>query len=343
MTLSKRFIANTWLALLGLAFLVSCSDAPKKITFSGATMGTTYSVTLFTKDPRHNESEIKKKVDIVLERVNAQMSTYDPQSELSKFNQFESTEPVVISRDLERVIKRALEIAEQTDGALDVTVGPLVNLWGFGPKARPEDQPSETDLELARKRTGYEKLSVKNHQLIKDVPNMYVDLSTIAKGYGVDRVAHLLDQLEIKQYLVEIGGEVVAKGGKPNEQPWRLAIERPVSTERAVQRVVEFKEGALATSGDYRNFFEEDGRRYSHIIDPATGFPIKHNLVSASVYAEDTMSADAYATALLVMGPDKARSFAQKYNLAVMLIYKTEEGFDEYISDAFKPLLTEQE
>lgn len=341
--ISKISIAKIWLALLGLAFLASCSDAPDKIMFSGKTMGTTYSVTLYSKDPRHNKEEIQRKVDIVLERVNAQMSTYDPESELSRFNQFEGTEPVVISRDLERVVTRALEIAEQTDGALDVTVGPLVNLWGFGPQARPEQEPSREQLEEIRRKVGYKKLRVENHQLIKDEPDMYVDLSTIAKGYGVDRVGHLLNQLRIKQYLVEIGGEVLSKGGKPDEASWKLAIEKPVSTERAVQRVVEFKDGALATAGDYRNYYEEDGRRYSHIIDPKTEFPIQHNLVSTSVYAEDTMSADAYATALMVMGTDKAKSFSKKHNMAVMLIYKTDEGFEEYISQAFEPLLTEQE
>ncbi|MCK7458139.1 FAD:protein FMN transferase [Idiomarina aminovorans] len=343
MMFSKFSTTKIWLALMGLAFLVSCSDAPDKISFSGDTMGTTYSVTLYTKDPRHNKDEIKRKVDIVLERVNAQMSTYDPESELSQFNQFKSTEPVVISRALERVVTRALEIAEQTDGALDVTIGPLVNLWGFGPQAKPENEPTESELREARQKTGYQKLRVENHQLIKDNPQMYVDLSTIAKGYGVDRVAHLLEQLRIKQYLIEIGGEILVKGGKPDEASWRLAIEKPVSTERAVQDVVELNDGALATSGDYRNYYEENGRRYSHIIDPATGSPIQHNLVSASVYADDTMSADAYATALLVAGTDKAKVFSEKHNLAVMLIYKTEDGFDEYISDAFEPLLSKQE
>lgn len=342
MMLSKLSIAKIWLALLGLAFLVSCSDAPEKISFSGKTMGTTYSVTVYSKDPRHNKEEIQKKVDIVLKRVNAQMSTYDPESELSQFNQFKSTQPMVISRDLERVVNRGLEIAEETEGALDITVGPLVNLWGFGPQARPEKEPSEEELNAVQEKTGYQKLRVENHQLIKDNPDLYVDLSTIAKGFGVDRVAHLLDQLRIKQYLVEIGGEVIAKGGKPDEALWRLAIEKPVSTERAVQHVVQFKDGALATSGDYRIYYEEDGKRYSHIIDPVTGAPVQHNLVSTSVYAEDTMSADAYATALLVMGTERAKSFAKKHNMAVMLIYKTDDGFEEYMSDAFKPLLAEQ-
>ncbi|WP_300316863.1 FAD:protein FMN transferase [Idiomarina sp.] len=302
-------------------------------------MGTTYSVVLFSKDPRHSADKIQTKVDTVLERVNAQMSTYDPNSELSQFNQLESTEPVVISRDLERVVSRALDIARETNGALDITVGPLVNLWGFGPNGKPEQQPTAEELLAISEKVGYEKLSVSNHQLIKAHPAMYVDLSTIAKGYGVDKVGNLMDQLGIKQYLIEIGGEILAKGGKPADEDWKLAIEKPISTERAVQEIVELKEGALATSGDYRNYFEENGRRYSHIIDPATAEPIQHNLVSVSVFADDAMSADAYATALLVMGTEKAKAFADANQLAVMLIYKTDEGFEEYTSQWFKPLL----
>lgn len=342
MMLSKCSVTKNWLALLGLAFLVSCSDAPEKMAFNGSTMGTTYSVTLYTKDPRYTKEEVQRKVDIVLERVNAQMSTYDPDSELSRFNEYKSTQPVVISRDLERVVSRALEIANETQGALDVTVGPLVNLWGFGPQAKPEKEPTQSEIDAIREKIGYQKLRVENHQLIKDHPDMYVDLSTIAKGYGVDRVAYLLDQLRIKHYLVEIGGEIITKGGKPDEQPWRLAVEKPISTERAVQDVVEVKDGALATSGDYRNYYVEHGRRYSHVIDPETGFPIQHNLVSVSVYADDTMSADAYATGLLVMGTEDAKAFAKQHKLAVMLVYKTDDGFEEYVSSAFKPLLSEQ-
>ena len=337
--LSKLSIVKLWLALLGLAFLVSCSGAPERIEFRGETMGTTYSVVLFSKDPRHSADKIQTKVDTVLERVNAQMSTYDPNSELSQFNQLSSTSPVVISRDLERVVSRALEIARQTDGALDITVGPLVNLWGFGPNAKPEQQPTAEELSVISEKVGFEKLSVSNHQLIKSHAEMYVDLSTIAKGYGVDKVGKLMEQLGVNQYLIEIGGEILAKGGKPADANWKLAIERPISTERAVQEIVEFKEGALATSGDYRNYFEEEGRRYSHIIDPETGKPIQHNLISVSVYADDTMSADAYATALLVMGTEKAKAFAEENQLAVMLISKTDEGFEEYASKWFKPLL----
>lgn len=337
--LSNLSIVKLWLALLGLAFLVSCSDAPERIEFRGETMGTTYSVVLFSKDPRHSADKIQSKVDTVLERVNAQMSTYDPNSELSQFNQLESSQPVVISRDLERVVSRALAIARETNGALDITVGPLVNLWGFGPNAKPEKQPTAEQLAAVTNKVGYEKLTVRNHQLIKSHSEMYVDLSTIAKGYGVDKVGKLLDQLSVNQYLIEIGGEILAKGGKPAGENWKLAIEKPVSSERAVQDVVQFKEGALATSGDYRNYFEENGRRYSHIIDPTQAQPIQHNLVSVSVFADNSMSADAYATALLVMGTERAKAFANANQLAVMLIYKTDEGFQEYTNKWFKPLL----
>ena len=342
MAFKPSVVAKWWLVLLGLALLVSCSDAPKHIRFSGDTMGTTYSIALYSKDPRHTQAEIQKKVETVLAQVNAQMSTYDPDSELSRFNRHESTQPVVISRALERVIGRALAIAEQTDGLLDVTVGPLVNLWGFGPQAKPEQVPTAEELEAVRDYVGYRKLRIENHQLTKAHPKVYVDLSTIAKGYGVDRVAYLLDDLEITQYLIEIGGEIRTRGGKPDGQPWRLAVEKPVSTERSIQEIVSFNEGALATSGDYRNFYEENGRRYSHIINPLTAEPIQHNLVSVSVYTEDCMSADAYATALLVMGTEQAKAFVEKHQLAALLVYKTDDGFGEWVSPAFEPLLSEQ-
>lgn len=335
-------LAKAWLVLIGLAFLVSCSDAPKQIAFSGVTMGTTYSITLFSKDPRHTETEIRKKVETVLAQVNAQMSTYDPESELSRFNQHQSTDPVVISRALERVVTRALEVSEQTGGLLDVTVGPLVNLWGFGPQGKPEEIPTEAELKAVDEFVGYRKLSIENHQLSKAHPKVYVDLSTIAKGYGVDRVAYLLEDLDITQYLVEIGGEIRAKGGKPDGRPWRLAVEKPVSTERSVQEIVSFNEGALATSGDYRNFYEENGRRYSHIINPLTAEPIQHNLVSVSVYTDDCMSADAYATALLVMGPEQAKQFATQQQLATMLVVKTDDGFKEWMSPGFEKLVADK-
>lgn len=336
MTSSLRMF---WLALLGLAFFVSCSHAPQQIAVSGETMGTTYNIRYVSANPRHEPEAIKERVDAVLEQINSQMSTYDPNSELSRFNQRQTTEPVVVSRSLETVVRRALEIAEETDGLLDVTVGPLVNLWSFGPQLRPEVIPTAEELANAQAATGYQHLSVENHQLQKNIPELYVDLSTIAKGYGVDRVARLLEQMEIQNYLVEIGGEMRMKGVKPGDKPWRIAIEKPDNTQRAAQRILEPGNSAIATSGDYRNYFEEDGVRYSHIIDPRTGKPIQHNLVSVTVLAETCMDADAYATALTVMGPEQALAFAEKKGLAVLLIVRENGDFKEYTSTAFKPYL----
>ncbi|CUA83647.1 FAD:protein FMN transferase [Pseudidiomarina woesei] len=325
-----------WLALLGLAFFVSCTPAPQQLSVSGETMGTTYHIRYVTANPRHAPEKVKERVDAVLQQINSQMSTYDPQSELSQFNQRYTTEPVVVSRALETVVRRALEIGAETDGLLDVTVGPLVNLWGFGPLARPDKVPTETELAEVRDQIGYQHLSVDNHQLRKAIPDLYVDLSTIAKGYGVDRVAVLLEQMEIKNYLVEIGGEMRMKGSKPGSKPWRIAIEQPVSLDRSVQRVIEPGNSAVATSGDYRNYFEENGVRYSHIIDPRTGYPIQHNLVSVTVITDSCMDADAYATALTVMGPEQALAFAEQKGLAVLLVTRENEAFKEYTSTAFK-------
>lgn len=328
-------LLRIWLALLGLAFFVSCSHAPQQLAISGETMGTTYHVRYVSANPQHNPQRVKEAVDAVLVQVNARMSTYDPDSELSRFNQREQTTPVVISRALEQVLRRALEIAVESDGALDVTVGPLVNLWGFGPQARPEKVPTDAELAAIRERVGYQLLTLENHQISKQVPELYVDLSTIAKGYGVDRVALLLEQLEIQNYLIEIGGEMRMKGSKPGAEPWRIAIEKPISTERSVQRVVELGDAAIATSGDYRNYYEHDGVRFSHIIDPHTGKPIQHNLVSVTVITSNCMDADAYATALTVMGPQRALEFAEKKQLAVLLITREEDGFKEHTSTAF--------
>jgi thiamine biosynthesis lipoprotein len=321
---------------MGLAFFVSCTPAPQQISVSGETMGTTYHIRYVTANPNHSPERVKERVDAVLEQVNSQMSTYDPNSELSLFNQRKTTEPVVISRSLETVVRRALEIGEETDGLLDVTVGPLVNLWGFGPLGRPEQVPTEQQLLEVRDQVGYQYLTVENHQLTKAVPDLYVDLSTIAKGYGVDRVAILLEQMEIRNYLVEIGGEMRMRGTKPGEQPWRIAVEQPVTLDRAVQRIIEPGNNAVATSGDYRNYFEEDGVRYSHIIDPRTGYPIQHNLVSVTVISETCMDADAYATALTVMGAEKALEFANQKGLAVLLVTRENDQYKEYTSTAFK-------
>jgi thiamine biosynthesis lipoprotein len=238
------------------------------------------------------------------------------------------------------VVLEALRINRVTDGALDVTVGPLVNLWGFGPEGRPDKVPSATELEQRRNWTGIDKLAVEGNALVKRIPELYVDLSSIAKGYGVDEIAHYLQSQHVKNYMVDIGGEVRTRGHNGEKKPWRIAIERPTAGgEQQALLVIEPGEMAMATSGDYRNYFEQDGVRYSHTIDPLTGKPIRHNLVSITVISPLCMTADGLSTGLNVMGPERGMALANLLGIPVFMIVKTAKGFEERYSDAFKPYL----
>jgi thiamine biosynthesis lipoprotein len=232
-----------------------------------------------------------------------------------------------------------LRIGELSKGYLDITVGPLVNLWGFGPQARPEVIPDEQTIAAIRDKVGLEKLTLQEGGVIKQHPEMYVDLSTVAKGFGVDQVAAILEKAGISNYLVEVGGEMRLSGAKANGIGWRIAIEKPVTHERAVQKLISIGDNALATSGDYRNYFEENGRRYSHLIDPKTGYPIQHNLVSVTVVHPSCVLADGFATAISVMGKEAGMAMALENSLAVMLITRENGEFKEYTTPQFEQYL----
>ena len=300
-------------------------------------MGTTYSVQLVDSPQTIEPAALQDRVDDLLADINASMSTYDPGSELSRFNASSSTDWYGVSAELANVVAAAQGVAEASGGAFDITVGPLVNLWGFGPGDSSGVPPSPEQVSAAKLRTGYGKLEVRLSPpaLRKSEPDLYVDLSAIAKGYGVDRVAALLDAAGIENYLVEIGGELRARGLNFRRKPWRIAVERPDPAGRTVQQVVALGDAAMATSGDYRNFFESGGTRYSHTIDPATGRPVTHDLASVTVVGADAMHADALATALLVMGPDRGLQFAQASGLAALFISRTGTGFETHVTPAW--------
>ncbi|WP_446728848.1 FAD:protein FMN transferase [Photobacterium sp. SP02] len=323
--------------LLVMALVVSgCSEQRQLIHLTGSTMGTYYSIKLIEQEGLPSEVALQKEIDRRLELVNDQMSTYREDSELSQFNQHQSREPFAVSADTATVVQEAIRLAKLTDGALDVTVGPLVNLWSFGPEARPDVVPTDEELDARRQEVGIEHLKVQGNALIKDLPGLYVDLSSIAKGYGVDVVADYIASLGVNDYLVEIGGEIRLKGKNLEGVPWRIAIEKPTEDgSRSIQEVVEPGEMAVATSGDYRNYFEENGVRYSHLINPITGKPITNRVVSVTVMHPKCMTADALATAFSVMGEEKAIALANQENWPVLLIVSTDEGFKEYASDAF--------
>jgi FAD:protein FMN transferase len=294
--------------------------------FSGSTMGTTYSVVLGRDADASELQGLQDAVEARLAQINASMSTWDPDSELSRFNRHRSDEPVSVSEDFAAVVAMALAVYESSEGAFDVTVGPAVNAWGFGPDGRPELVLDEGSLSKLRERVGSTKLVLDGTRLRKLHPDLEVDLSAIAKGHAVDRVAAGLEELGHHDYLVEIGGEVRARGRTVAGRPFRVGIEEPDPDRRAVRTVIELDTLALASSGNYRNFFERDGRRYVHTIDPSTGRPVTHNLLSVSVLHERCALADAWATALLAAGPERAWALAQRADLEVLLLISGERG-----------------
>ncbi|WP_420497508.1 FAD:protein FMN transferase [Xenorhabdus griffiniae] len=324
-----------------MMMLAACGG-PKQQNLNGQTMGTYYSVKYVADSSTPAPENLQKEIDRLLEEVNDQMSTYRPNSELSRFNQSrEVNKPFPVSAATAKVVKEAIRINKLTEGALDVTVGPLVNLWGFGPEGRITKAPTDEELAMRRTWTGIDNLSVEGNNLVKSIPELYVDLSSIAKGYGVDVVAEYLESQNIKNYMVDIGGEVRTSGNNGKGNPWRIAIEKPSDSGMAqsAQEIIEPGNMSVATSGDYRNYFEQNGVRYSHTINPKTGKPITHNLVSITVIAPTCMSADGFSTGLDVLGPEKGMEVAEKLNIPVFMIVKTKDGFEERYNTAFKAYL----
>lgn len=307
-------------------------------------MGTSYSVKAVRLPHEVATDRLQADVDAILRQVNDRMSTYDDDSELSRFNQSRSTDWVKVSTDLLTVVDEALRVSHLSGGAFDVTVGPLVDLWGFGPGPASGEIPTEDQIQAAATKVGYQRLHVRDSPpaLRKDDPDLYVDLSAIAKGYGVDQVAAYLEGVGIQSYLVEIGGELRAKGEKGPQTPWRIGIEQPTPAERRVQEIILIRDGAVATSGDYRNFFEVGDQRFSHAIDPRTRRPVTHDLASVTVISASAMHADAMATALLVMGAEAGFQLAQRENLAAYFLVDNGEGFSERSTSAFQKWLMRQ-
>nr|WP_216610122.1 MULTISPECIES: FAD:protein FMN transferase [Vibrio] len=319
--------------------LAGCEKPVEQIHLSGPTMGTTYNIKYIESEGIPSPEALQKEVDRLLEEVNDQMSTYRKDSELSRFNQNQTSTPFEVSPQTATVVKEAIRLNGLTLGALDVTVGPLVNLWGFGPEARPEVVPTDEELAARKANTGIQHLTVEGNLLTKDIPNLYVDLSTIAKGWGVDVVADYIQSQGIQNYMVEVGGEMRLKGVNREGVKWRIAIEKPSADERAVQEIIEPGDMAVATSGDYRIYFERDGVRYSHIINPQTGKPIRHKVVSVTVLDKSSMTADGLATGLMVLGEEQGMKIANENNIPVFMIVKTEDGFKEMASEAYKPFM----
>lgn len=335
-------IVTTGCVLLGALALVGCGGADhRQQELTGPTMGTRYSVKLVDVADGIDTAAMGRRVDEVLQGVDARMSTYRPDSELSLFNDSSTTDWFAISEQTRVVIAAAQRISTMTGGAFDVTVGPLVNLWGFGPDGTRSEPPTVAETQRVRELIGTEKLALRESPpaIRKRRGDVYVDLSAIAKGYAVDRIAALLDEANVVNYLVEVGGELRARGHNAHGEPWSIAVERPASNQRSVQKLIRLGDGAIATSGDYRNYFEHAGQRYSHSIDPRTGSPVTHELASVTVIGESAMLVDALATAFTVLGPDAGFELAARERIAALFISRDGQGFSERSTAAFDELL----
>lgn len=331
---NKLFIPGVIIIALAVLYRLM-GFSPELVSFSGPTMGTTYTVKYYSVEGGSSPSDLKNDVDNALVLVNKQMSTYDPTSELSLLNNLPAGEKVTVSPSLAYVLDKALLISEMSQGEYDVTVGPLVNLWGFGPGKREDKVPTEADIAQAKQRVGYQSIKLDGLSLTKE-KNIYIDLSSIAKGYGVDQVANVLESHGITSYLVEVGGEIRSKGKKEDDTPWQVAIESPAGGHSIAEKIVSANDIAIATSGDYRNYFEKNGVRYSHTINPVTGRPVTHRLVSVTVIDKTATMADGLATAITVLGPEKGLQFAEQNGVAAYLIVKTDFGYEERVATAFQ-------
>ncbi|PID47074.1 MAG: hypothetical protein CSB47_01070 [Proteobacteria bacterium] len=327
----KAFLTTATAILLALQ-LSGCSKPVEAIKISGPTMGTRYHITLFPAEGKTlDRASVQQSIDDSLRRINKQMSTWDKTSEITRFNQSQSTDWFSVSPEFAKVTAAAQEISRLSAGAFDVTVGPLIRMWGFG-KDFTNNNPDQASIDAAMKNTGYQRLEVRLSPpaLKKTIPQLQINLSAIAKGYAVDAIAEQLSKQGISNYLVEIGGEIRANGTKPNGGLWRIAIEKPDAKARAVQQGILLNNTGVATSGDYRNYIERNGKRYSHTIDPATGKPITHQLASITIMHDSAMMADGLATAVMVLGEDRGKALITDNQLTAYMITRDKERFSSW-------------
>ena len=330
--------------ILPALLLATCSNGvkadPEPAVLHGSSFGTFYEVTL---PEGWSDAELRRLqggVDDVLDGVDRAMSSYRDDSELNRLNHTPTGEWLEVSTPLFQVLSISQEVARATDGAFDVTVGEVVRRWGFGPDQRPEHPPSDMDLEGALKSVGDAGLELDPVQgSARRNADFELDVSATAKGFGIDAVAEFLAEQGVERYLVNIGGDMRAGGRRSSERPWRVGVQQPDDRQPTPMKVIPLEDMAITTSGDYRNYYEEDGRRHSHLIDPRTGRPVDHRLASVTVLHPVAARADAFATGLMIKGPENAMALAEARDLKVFLIVRGDDGFLTRMSPALKAYL----
>lgn len=311
--------------LAAFAVLAACSSRPEQLEFSGPTMGTQYSVKIVAAPDSVTRDHIQREIDTLLDRIDSEFSTYRADSAISKFNSNVSTDWLDVPASLAQVVTLARDVSERSGGAFDITAAPLIDAWGFGAEGEPVHVPTVTQIDAMRAYVGHSLLDVRQDPpaLRKRDARLRLDVNGIAPGYAVDLLARRFHDLGLENFMIDIGGEVLARGRNADGVVWRIAVERPIDAEPTPFAIVELGDRSITTSGEYRHYYVRDGKRYSHTIDPRTAQPIERH-GSVAVVGERSADIDAWATTLNVLGPDRGLELAERERLAVM--YIVEEG-----------------
>lgn len=340
--MALRALLRPVIAAACAAALAGCQLSDPLESFGGPTMGSTYSIKYVRADGVTDAKTLQAGVEGILAEVDQQMSTYREDSLIERFNRAAAGTCTAMPADVLELVRLGEGLSLQSDGAFDLTVEPLLNLWGFGPKARGEQVPSAQAIAEARQRVGHQHLHIDGEQLCKDA-EVQVDFNSIAAGHAVDRIAAWLEQQGVSSYLVEATGELKARGRKPDGSAWRIAIEEPRDDQRVAQKVLALDGYGVSTSGDYRNYFEENGRRYSHTLDPRSGAPITHKLAAVTVLHPKALLADGLSTLLMVLGPEEGIVWAERQGIAAFFVTREGDGYVSHATKAFAALSPAQE
>lgn len=333
--------ALVWNKDLLLSGCVAQDPNVTPIVFQGHTMGSTYSVKLLKLPAGVDAQAVEHTIAKILEHLNALLTTYNANSEVSRFNNSHSTDWFLVSKDVCAAVAESLRVSRLSGGAFDITVEPLVELWGFGPASPRTDLPTMGEIQTALRRVGYQHIQAQCDKpaLRKDQADVAIDLSSIGHGYASDRVAEYLDSLGVQNYLVDVDSDMRGHGINPYGQPWSIGVEKPIPATSELERVIYLKNSSSATSGTYRNFFTAGGKQYSHLLDPKTGFPITHGFISVTVMTQKVMTASVLGTTLAVLGPEHGYDLAVKQGLAAIFLRYNGKTVEEKITPQMAPYL----
>ncbi len=318
-----------------LALLAACNQGPTLERFGGPTMGSSYSIQYVRKPDGPAPAQVQAEVEAILQAIDAHYSTYRGDSTVSRFNQLPAHQCLAIDDDMLELVTFGQYLAQQSQGAFDLTVEPLLDAWGFGPQAREMHVPDLQALARARQRVGYAHLRIEGHNLCKDAA-IELDFNSIAAGHAVDLIAARLTAMGIDSFLAEATGELKAVGRKPDGSAWRVALELPREDRQVARQVIAVQGLSVSTSGDYRHYFEDNGRRYSHTFDARLGRPVEHDLAAVTVLEGSALLADGYSTLLLILGPQRGWDYAIAHGIAAVLVTRAEGGFVSRSTPAFE-------